>query len=208
MSMEIPSEDEIHRIYNEHQQTREQKMRAWVNSPAPDPFNSRQSYQSATVRYQRPSFQSRFFNVGEGLMTLEPGETKVLAKKTVPSQHAGMLTGFSQFFGSASDGDSEFKNSILWGLRINGLVPVDFQDFIGEFSSLSMPHAVEFILSGGATILGSVSVSPGSSAGTLDDLPTVLLQATNYHTTSVVLQGRLEGYTFPVAEKNDEFANI
>jgi len=206
----IPNEDSIHKMYDRMQQQRQEdleRMRAAAMSQDPTPFTGRQAYYSNDSRFSTPSFRSGFFNVGEGLQTLAPGETKVLAKKTVPRLHSGVLTGFSQYFGGCNDGEEDaVQNSITWGIRINDLPPQGFMDFVGEFSTLQLPHQVYFPLTGGASTLSTTSTSVGGSAP--DSAPTVILRATNNWWTHVILQGRLIGYTFPNAERNDEFSNI
>ena len=205
------NEDAIHDMYSQMQKQRETDARMRYqqakDSNKLNTFFGRQPYTSAAPRANAPSFRSQYFNVGEGLLSVEPGETALLAQKTVPSQHAGVLTGFSQYFADCDSGTgSNFENSILWGLRINGLVQHGFQDFVGEYSSLMLPHSIYFPLAGGAATLGTVDVSVGGSA--IEDIPTVTFSATNYHDQSVVLQGRLIGYTFPTAERDDQFSNI
>jgi hypothetical protein len=202
----MSNEDVIHQMYADMQRTRENAMRELhrrVNTANPDVFTGRQAYYSNSPRFNQPSFRSQYFNVGEGLMQLAPQETKTLAMKTVPAFHAGVLTGFSQYFGDCKD---DLDNLILWGIRINGLPPHGFMDFVGSFSSLALPHPVYFPLAGGAATLGTVDASVGGSS--IENIPTVILQATNYHSTQVTLQGRMIGYTFPTAERNDEFANL
>jgi hypothetical protein len=208
--MSIPNEDEIHQMYSNMEQlrlqklTHDQKMRELAMSESTQTFTGRQPAQITPSRSAYPSFRSQFFNVGEGLQAIDPGETKILAKHTIPNFHAGVLTGFSQWFGE--DCHDDVMNSVTWGLRINGLVPQGFMDFVGHFGTLMFPHSVYFPLAGGAATLGSVSASIGSQ--TIEKIPTIYLQATNNYTASLVLQGRLEGYSFPTAERKDEFANI
>jgi len=207
--MEIPGEKDIHDMYQKMQQNREdmvQKHRQNVESRNKDPFFGRQAFHSSPSRFGTPSFRSVYFNVGEGIQVIAPGTTLVVSKYTIPGLHAGVLTGFSQYFGDCSDGD-DTENQITWGLRINGLPPPSFMDFVGKFSSLMLPHAVYFPLAGGAATLGATHVSIGGvKVG--PDIPTISFQATNNASFSVIVQGRLEGYTFPTAERNDEFANI
>lgn len=210
--MDIPNEDYIHKMYQQIQQDREQEVvrqrqAAMSSDPTLGGIARRQGFYSNESRFNGPSFRSLFFNVGEGLQVVESGATVCLAKKTVPGQYSGVLTGFSQYFGGCnSDNEDSIQNSITWQLRINGLVPQGFMDFVGHFGTLMFPHQVYFPLTGGASTLASTSVSIGGSAP--DTLPTVTLSATNNWQTSVVLQGRLVGYTFPLAERNDEFSNI
>ena len=201
----IPSEDDIHKLYSNIQKSRKEALKL-SKASNPDPLVGRQAYHSSSSRFNDYSFRSRYFNTGIGLTTVAVGETKVLAQKMVPAQHAGVLTGFSQYF-AGCDAEPDIANSITWGLRINGLVPHDFQDFVGDFSSLSSPHAIHFSLAGGAETLGAPSVSPGGSIA-YSNTATVVFQATNNWDQAVVLQGRLVGYTFPVAERNDEFTSI
>lgn len=207
----IPSEDYIHQIYQNMQNQREQdvaRMRKAVLSEDPGGhLSGRQAFHASASRFTSPSFRSEFFNVGEGLQVVDSGATVVLAMKTVPGQHSGVLTGFSQYFGGC-DGSNEdaIQNSITWAIRINGFPTQGFMDFVGEFSTLLFPNQVYFPLTGGASTLSKTSTSVGGSAP--DSLPTVTLSATNNWKTSVVLQGRLVGYTFPLAERNDEFSNI
>jgi len=204
--MDIPNEDTIHQMYSQMQQTREQdaliKHQRSI-SQNPTPLDGRQAYYTNTARFNQPSFRSQFFNVGEGLTNLSEGETVTLAMKTIPGHHAGVLTGFSQYFGDCTD---DLSNLVLWGIRINGLPPNGFMDFVGEFSSLALPHPIYFPLTGGAATLGTVDTSVGGSS--VESIPTVIFQATNYHDKPITLQGRIIGYTFPTAERNDEFANI
>jgi hypothetical protein len=195
-------------MYANIQQQREEMERRTLQAAETNNSNTffgRQPYYSAAPRANEPSFRSQFFNVGEGLISVSPNETVVLAQKTVPSQHAGVLTGFSQYFGDC-DSDSSLENQVLWGLRINGLPLHGFMDFIGIYSSLMLPHSIYFPLAGGAATLGTVDASVGGSS--LENIPTVTFQATNYYSTPIVLQGRLIGYTFPTAERNDQFSNI
>jgi hypothetical protein len=204
----IPNEEHIHKMYGDMQKEREDKVmhdRAQVESQNPaGPFDGRQAYHSSSSRFTSPSFRSVFFNVGQGIKVVAAGDTCVVAKFTVPHFHAGVLTGFSQYFG---DCVSEIENQITWGIRINGLPPPSFMDFVGRFSSLMIPHAVYFPLAGGAVTLGASTVSIGGSTE-LYESPTIVFSATNNASESVVIQGRLEGYTFPTAERNDEFANV
>jgi len=207
----IPSEEIIHQMYSQMQTQREAHQRAMhqrVYGENPKgPFDGRQAYFSSPSRNVKPSFRSQYFNVGEGLITLKPGEVKTLAMKTIPAHHGGVLTGFSQYYGDCDVGiGGSLENLVMWGLRINGLPPHGFMDFVGEFSSLMLPHSIYFPLAGGAATLGTVDASVGGSS--IESIPTVIFQATNYHNQSVVLQGRLIGYSFPTAERNDEFANI
>ena len=207
----MDNEELIHQMYENMQRQRENMARLRKEQAAStNKLNTqfgRQPYVATSPRTQDPSFRSIFFNVGEGLMSINPGDTVVLAKKTVPSQHAGVLTGFSQYFGDCDSGTgSNFENQVLWGLRINGLPPHGFMDFVGEFSSLMLPHSIYFPLAGGAATLGTVDASVGGSS--VEDIPTVTFQATNYHNTPIVLQGRLVGYTFPTTERDDQFSNI
>jgi hypothetical protein len=207
----IPNEEFIHKMYGQIQSQREAKVRARmqrVNEPNPHGvFDGRQSYAGNLPRTNDPSFRSQYFNAGEGLTNIQAGETATLAMKTVPAFHAGVLTGFSQYFGDCDVGaGGDLENLVLWGLRINGLPPHGFMDFVGEFSSLMLPHSIYFPLAGGAATLGTVDASIGGSS--VENIPTVILQATNYHNIPITLQGRLIGYTFPTAERNDEFANI
>jgi hypothetical protein len=207
---DIPDESDIHASYEFFHQERLRRKNALWNTTDPDPQNIRGTGREPgfqnNARFSQPSFRSQFFNVGEGLQVVGPGQTIILAKKTLPAQHAGVLRGFSQFFGNCDDMDG-IKNSITWGIRINGLPPIDFMDFVGEFSALSNPHSVYFPFYGGST-LGTTSVSIGGSTGNPIDKPTVTFQATNYYQSAVVLQGRLIGYTFPLAEREDEFGAI
>lgn len=207
MSDLIPSEESIHEMYANLQKQRQQEIlrhRAIQNAKNPTPFLGRQAFASNNSRFTSPSFRSQYFNVGEGLTSLKKGETKILARKTVPAHHAGVLTGFSQYFSGCDD---DIINSVTWGLRINGYPAPGFQDFVGMFSSLSFPHAVYFPLSGGAETLGISSISQGGSSA-LESASTVVLRATNNWKTQIILQGRLIGYTFPTAERNDEFSSI
>ena len=202
----MSSEEIIHQMYADMQRNREaamRKMHQRVNTANPDVFTGRQPYYSNNARANSPSFRSQYYNVGEGIKQLAPMETVTLAMKTVPAFHAGVLTGFSQYFGDCTD---DLQNLVLWGLRLNGLPPHGFMDFVGRFSSLALPHPIYFPLAGGAATLGTVDASVGGSS--IESTPTVILQATNYHSTQIALQGRLIGYTFPTAERNDEFANI
>lgn len=208
---EIPNEDEIHQMYDALQKDRTnwqaQFLDRRVSSESPDPFHGnsgRQPFVSALPRNNLPSFRSDYFNVGEGLQTLAPGETKVLAKKTVPAFYGGVLTGFSQFFG----GDCDIAETVTWGLRIDGLVQQGLTDFVGEYSSLMLPHSIYFPLVGGASTLGESDVSIGGRIIDEETISTILFQATNNNTFSVILQGRLIGFTFPVSERNDEFQNF
>lgn len=195
-------EDDIHKAYDSLQEDLIRKRKEFFEN-SPNPYLDRQGFTN-TARFSGPSFRSQFFNVGEGLTTIAPGETKVVAKKIVPAQHGGVLTGFSQFF-TICDDMQTIINSVMWGIRINGLPPQDFMDFVGDFGSLASPHTVYFPMIGAST-LGTSSVSVGSSIPW--GQPTVLLQATNYYPTAITVQGRLEGYTFPLAERDDEFSNI
>jgi len=209
MSDLIPSEESIHKMYSDLQKQRQDDLlrhQAIQNAANPTPLTGRQAYHSNASRFTSPSFRSQFFNVGEGLITVAKGQTVVVARKTVPAHHAGVLTGFSQYF-SGCDAEPDIINSVVWGLRINGLTPNGLQDFVGSFSSLSFPHSVYFPLSGGAESLGLSSISQGGSSA-LDNTPTVYLQATNNWKTNIVLQGRVVGYTVPTAERNDEFSAI
>lgn len=205
------NEEAIHQMYSQMQKQREEALRARmqrVSSPNPKGiFDSRQAYAGNSFRGNEPSFRSQFFNVGLGLTNVQPGETIVLAEKTVPGHYAGVLTGFSQYFADCDVGPGgDLSNLVLWGLRINGLPPHGFMDFVGEFSSLMLPHSIYFPLAGGAATLGTVDASVGGSS--VESIPTVTFQATNYHSSPITLQGRLVGYTFATAERNDEFANI
>ena len=205
----IPSEESIHKLYSNIQQSRTdaiQRARRVSQAKNPDPIVGRQAYHSNQSRFTDYSFRSKYFNTGIGLTTLAVGETKVVAQKMVPAQHAGVLTGFSQYFAGCS-AEPDISNSVTWGIRINGGIPFDFQDFVGEFSTLASPHAVYFTLAGGAETLGAPSVSPGGSIA-YNNTVTVMFRATNNWKQAVVLQGRLIGYTFPVAERNDEFTSI
>ena len=207
----MSNEEIIHKMYAHMQRQREMAAQLRLQQAAEtnklNTLFGRQPYVSAAPRANQPSFRSQYFNVGEGLLAVQPGETAVLAKKTVPSQHAGVLTGFSQYFGDCDTGTgSNFENVVMWGLRINGLPPHGFMDFVGEYSTLMLPHSVYFPLAGGAATLGTVDASIGGSS--IEDIPTVTLQATNYYDKPIVLQGRLVGYTFPTAERDDEFSNI
>lgn len=207
-SEDIPDESDIYANYEFFHQERIRRKHDLWNITDPDPQNIRGTGREPgfqnNARFSQPSFRSQFFNVGEGLQVVAPGQTLILSKKTLPAQHAGVLRGFSQFFGACDDMDG-IKNSVTWGIRINGLPPIDFMDFVGEFSALSNPHSVYFPFYGGST-LGSSSVSIGGS--TDSGQPTVTFQATNYYQSSIVLQGRLIGYTFPLAEREDEFGAI
>jgi len=206
----IPSEEAIHQLYSNVQRNKEERdLRTFQQMQAlnnPTPLTGRQGYYSNPARFSRPSFRSAYFNIGEGLKAVAPGTTVVLARKTVPQLHGGVLTGFSQDF-TGCDPVSEYVHQITWGLRINDLPTAGFNDFVGEFSSLALPHSVYFPLSGGAATLGMSSVSPGGTPfiDPTEDTPTVYLFATNNADTSVVLQARLIGYTFPLAERADEF---
>lgn len=205
-----PNEGDIHKAYDYFNEERIRRKHQLWNISDPDPQNIRGTGREPgfqnNARFSQPSFRSQFFNCGEGLRTVGVGETVILAKKTVASQHSGVLRGFSQFFGNCDNMDG-VVNSITWGLRINGLPVHDFVDFVGEFSALSNPHSVYFPFYGGST-LGTSSVTIGGSDPIPRDLPTVTFQATNYYKTAVVLQGRLLGYTFPLAEREDEFGAI
>lgn len=207
----IPNEEHIHKLYQEMQDqrklTKEQIMRRNVMAQEPDSWlrNDRQAFYSGSSRAEKPSFRSQFFNVGDGIQTLAPGETKILAQLTVPSFHSGVLTGFSQDFINCDD---ETIYSIKWGVRINGLPPPFFPDFVGRFSFMTFPHSVYFPLAGGAATLGYSGAVPGSTPLGEEDIPTVYIRATNNYNRAVVLQARLEGYMFPLAERNDEFASI
>lgn len=207
---DIPPEDDIFANYDYFHQERIRRKHELWNITDPDPQNIRGTGREPgfqnNARFSQPSFRSQFFNVGEGLTVVAPGETKILAKKTVPSQHGGMLRGFSQYFGNCDNRDGVI-NSITWGIRINGYPPQEFMDFVGEFSALSNPHSIYFPLYGAST-LGTTSVSVGGFIDGEADLPTVTFQATNNYHTAVVLQGRLLGYTFPLAEREDEFGAI
>ena len=211
MTSTIPSEDYIHQMYQRMQNQREQEVsrirRAVLSEDPGGHLSGRQAFHANTARFSGPSFRSEYFNVGEGLQAVESGATVVLARKTVPGQHSGVLQGFSQYFGGC-DGSNEdaIQNSITWAIRINGFPPQGFMDFVGEFSTLMFPHQIYFPLTGGASTLSKTSTSIGGSAP--DSTPTVTLSVTNHWKTSVVLQGRLVGYTFPLAERNDEFSNI
>lgn len=207
-SEDAPDESDIFKNYDFFNQERVRKKHTIWNISDPDPQNIRGTGREPgfqnNARFSQPSFRSQFFNCGEGLQVVAPGQTVILAKKTVPSQHSGVLRGFSQYFGNCDNRDG-VVNSITWGIRINGYPPQDFMDFVGEFSALSNPHSVYFPLYGAST-LGTSSISIGGFSE--ENIPTVILQATNNYTTAVVLQGRLLGYTFPLAEREDEFGAI
>lgn len=191
----MSTEDEIFAIY---QQLGFHKGKPQINRR----MASRNSDYSPSARWQFPSFRSQYFNVGNGLTSVAAGSTVTLAQKVVPAQHSGILTGFSQFFSNCDCSEPDVINSIVWGLRINGERVREFPDFTGEFSQLYQPCEVFFPLLGEAN--GNVSVSPGGSP--VPDIPTVSLLVTNNNTFSVVLQGRLIGYSFPVEELFDEFS--
>jgi len=206
----IPSEDAIHQLYSDAQRYKEEKdLRTFRQIQAldnPTPLTGRQGYYSNPARFSRPSFRSAYFNIGEGLKVIAPNTTVVLARKTVPQLHGGVLTGFSQDF-TGCDPVSEYVHQVTWGLRINDLPTAGFNDFVGEFSSLALPHSVYFPLAAGAATLGMSSVSPGGAPfiDPMEETPTIYFQATNHAKTSIVLQARLIGYTFPLAERADEF---
>lgn len=204
---EIPGEDEIYSMYNDIQQRKDFRFRERVTAENPNEFPTRQAPLSNIPRNSFASFRSDFFNIGEGIQSLAPGQTKILAHITIPSQYSGVLTGFSQYFADCLD-NPEVVNGVKWGLRINGLPPKGLTDFVGEFSTLMIPHSVYFPLIGGASTLGDVFTSQGGVVLEEADIPTVIFQATNLLNVSVILQGRLEGYMFPLAERNDEFSNI
>lgn len=208
---DIPSEEDIHQLYDAMQKDKTDRKAIFFErrliSENPDPLMGRQPLVTNISRNNLPSFRSDYFNIGEGLQVLASGETKILAKKTVPAQYGGVLTGFSQFF-SGCDANPEIAQSITWGLRIDGLVTQGFADFVGEFSTLMIPHAIYFPLVGGASTLGESDLSPGGTILGEENIPTVLFKATNNNPFSVILQGRLVGYTFPVAERNDEFQSF
>jgi len=206
----IPSEDQIHSLYNDAERDRlEKKQRylRWVQeSNNPSPLTGRQSFPSNPARFSKASFRSIYFNIGDSLKTVAPASTVRLASITIPSLYSGVLTGFSQYFAGCEE---DIKNKITWGIRINGFPPQGFSDFIGEFSSLMLPHSVYFPLIGGSSTLGNTFTSiGGNSPIDSNDIPTIYMQATNHSDISVVLQGRLIGYMFPDAERSDEFANI
>lgn len=120
--MEIPNEDDIYNMYNNIQQNRDFRFRERVSSENPNQLPVRQPPVSNIPRNNFASFRSDYFNIGEGLQTLAPGETKILAHVTIPAYFAGVLTGFSQFFADC-DSNPEIVNSVKWGIRINGLPP-------------------------------------------------------------------------------------
>ena len=200
----MPDENDIHQMYAEIEKQKRMRQFAMSQDPNPNLPKARQPMMVAPSRNTSPSFRSVFFNVGEGLMAINPGETRIVAKYTVPHHHAGVLTGFSQWFGGECE--DTLINNIRWGLRIDGLVPQSFMDFVGQFSTLMFPHSVYFPLTGGADTLGSATVSIGGRS--VENTPTVYFQATNLYKASIVVQGRLEGYTFPTAERNDQFGSI
>jgi hypothetical protein len=217
------TEDNIHEMYQKIQKQRAFDARKppieYLNEKTPDPGPikdfGRQAFYSNGARWNYPSFQSRWFHVGNGLLTVPVGQTKILAQKIVPANHAGVLLGFTQFFSSCGGCDiSDFINGITWGLRIDGEPVNDFPDFVGQFSLPFQPCQAWYPLKGGAQTLGTVSYSPGSSAGPIFDNiplaqpPTILFQATNFLDVDVVLSGYLIGYTFPIDERDDEFANL
>lgn len=157
----------------------------------------RETLTSANARWNSPSFRSQYFNVCEGLQTLASGETKVLAQKVVPQRLAGVLRAFTQDFADCND----LIYSITWGIRVYGLRPVDFADFVGELSKPYAPCDVFYTLFSSNSPL--VSASPGS--GPPVENPTVQLLATNNAGRNVTIQGRLIGYTFSEDEIIDEF---
>ena len=118
-----------------------------------------------------PSFRSTFFNVGEGLIELLPGETKVMASKTPPQHHASVLTGFSQGFDQVDD-----TTLVVWALKIEGKPLPKFGRFIGEKGCMLLPCPMH------------TPVLPEEQA---------TLEATNNADIPVVLSGRLVGFEFP-----------
>lgn len=187
------SEDAIYKIYSDLE-----KNRATQYNPR---LANSESLYTASSRWQNRSFRSKYFNVGSGMITIAPGDTQTLATKVVPSQHSGVLTGFTQFFSNCECAEPDVINSIVWGLRINGERVIDFPDFVGEFSKPYLPCEVFFPLLGEAN--GDTSVSPGGSP--TPEVPTVSMLATNNNSFTVVLQARLIGYSFPIEEVFDEF---
>ena len=136
----IPSEDQIHKLYNEAENDlREKKARyiRWAEEGQDPSGGGRQAGYRNPSRFSRPSFRSQYFNTGLGLKAIGVGETVNLATLTVPALHAGVLTGFSQQFTGCEE---DIINQITWGFRINGFPTQGFADFQGQFSSLALPQ--------------------------------------------------------------------
>lgn len=195
----MSGEDKIHRRYARLQAEfaqRNKKMRQiFTSAETPE-------HDVVSPRWNQPSFRSKPFNIGEGLVTINSGQTALLAKKNLPAGHSGVLTGFTQIFPESAD--ETVINSITWALRIDGLPINDFNDFVGRFSLPYTPCPVNVPLIGSDT-LGTTSFSPGGSAAFEQEIPTIAFYATNNTANSITLQARLIGYSFPLAEKNDQF---
>lgn len=191
------SDDKIHEMYRNMQHDRLKRDQALQRMTSRD-FQSRVKN---LPRTNAASPRSRSFQVGEGFVTVADGERKLLAQLTIPSQYSGVVTGLVQMF-PESDTQPGVVNSITWQLRVNGMPVQYFDDFIGEFSKPYAPLSVHIPLVGSDT-LGSISVSPGGRPTA--QVPTVGLYAVNNFGSSVVLQAKLIGYTFAVAEIPDEF---
>jgi len=194
------SEDRIHRRYA-RLQAELQKKRSQLARKSFISTTEQAEHDVVSPRWNNPSFRSRPFNTGEGFVTIAVGDTQLLARKDLPSGYSGVLTGFTQMF-PEDDTENSIVNSVTWALRIDGLPINDFSDFVGRFSLPYVPCPVNIPLIGSDT-LGSISTSPGGTTG--QEVPSIALYATNNFDSPVTLQARLIGYTFPLAEKNDQF---
>ena len=193
------NEEEIHKIYQRFQNSFPSPS-LYPAGGASVPAN-KYSINSEIPRWNFPSFRSSWFDLGNGLVTIAPGETETLALKNVPIGHLGVLTGFTQYFADSDELIPTIVNSVSWGIRINGNPIPDFPDFIGQLSQPYLVRQVFYPLLGQTA--GSVSTSPGGSPA--PGVSSVSFQATNLYNISVVLAGRLIGWTFPIDERNDEF---
>lgn len=187
------TEDKIHKIY---EKLRKQNQVGGLNPvllgktfPATPP-----------ARFDKPSFRSQYFDTGRGITAVAPGETVIMAQYVVPANYLGVLTGFTQDF---IDCGLQEVYQTVWGIRIHGNPVGNFPDFVGEKSKPYFPRHLYYPLLGGAE--GTVSTSPGGSP--TPQIPTVQLQVTNNSQTSVVLDARIIGYSFPIDETWDQFSN-
>lgn len=193
------NDNDIHNMYSKLQNQQIRKNQALYNKIQQNQLQRVSRDPTLSPRWNQPSARSRPFSVGEGLITASVGQRVLLSQFNLPAQHSGVVR--EMLLMVLTEGAS---NSIAFQLRINGMSVNNFNDFVGLFNSsnnsTAMPVNVFLI---GSETLGTSFVSAGGSPEV--QIPTCALYAINNYSDSVVLQGRLVGYSFPVTETPDEF---
>lgn len=192
----------IHNRYNQlERQISEQRLQRSLNAAKQSTFYAKSPADRTNVggtfspRWRDRSFRSKYFDVGLGLISIIPGETRAVAQWNVARNDSGVWESFSQNLNGVSATD------VTWSLRINGLPIHGFPDFSEQLSTPQIPRRVNQHLIGTDTVGNAVSDASTPN----NQVPTLQFLATNNSGVTIQISGRIQGWTFPIDEQVDDF---